>query len=85
MSNVDVYDVLTSCSFARAQQTASPTVIQTSVSSSGTIVRTSVTVTPTGSAVPGANSVAPSTGGAAPRQTGAAIGLGALGLAFGML
>ncbi|KAH7413619.1 hypothetical protein DE146DRAFT_626758 [Phaeosphaeria sp. MPI-PUGE-AT-0046c] len=67
----DVYDVLTSCSFTRAQQTPSGTVIQTTISSSGTIMQTSVMVTPTG--------------GAAPRQTGAAIGLGALGLALGML
>lgn len=31
------------------------------------------------------NSVVAATGGAAPMQTGAAIGLGALGLAFGLL
>lgn len=85
MCNEDVYDVLTSCSFTRAQQTSGGTVVQTTISSSGTVFQTSVTFTPTGSAVPGANSVVPTTGGAAPRQTGAAIGLGVLGLALGML
>ncbi|KAF1918785.1 hypothetical protein BDU57DRAFT_511532 [Ampelomyces quisqualis] len=81
----DVYDVLTSCSFQRAQQTSmasgsqSPTVVQTSISSGGTMVQTSVTVTP--SAPVGSASALQNTGAAAPAQTGAALGLGALGLA----
>ncbi|KAH3950714.1 hypothetical protein HBI25_215830 [Parastagonospora nodorum] len=82
----DVNDVLTSCSFQRASQTisgsasasGSGTVVPTVISTSGTVVSTSVTV---------ANTAAPaaSTGGAMPKQTGAAVGLGALGLALGLL
>lgn len=99
--NTHVFDVLTDCNFARAMQTPSPTVVPSFFSSGGTIVSTSVTVmvTPSmnatsraSSAVSGSastrassGSVAAATGGAAPMQTGAAIGLGALGLAFGLL
>ncbi|CAO2649467.1 Nn.00g068520.m01.CDS01 [Neocucurbitaria sp. VM-36] len=89
----DVYDVLTRCNFTTtAYNTASASSILSSIASStapasgSVVVTTSGTVVVTTSVAAASTSVLEQTGAAAPAQTaGAAIGLGALGLALGML
>ncbi|KAH7407060.1 hypothetical protein DE146DRAFT_418296 [Phaeosphaeria sp. MPI-PUGE-AT-0046c] len=79
-----VYEVMTSCGLSRAQATASPTVVVSSVGSSRTIVSTSATATPSGSAASSMGSSMGSSAGSSgttPRASGSVTPTGSASIA----